>query len=32
VQSREREDDRKRTTLVWRLGEDEREQEREHPR
>lgn len=27
VQGREHEDDRKRSVLVWRLGEDEREQE-----
>ena len=32
VQSREHEDDRKRTSLVWRLGEDEREQERDRGR
>jgi hypothetical protein len=32
VQGREREDDQKRRTLVWRLGEDEREQERERGR
>jgi type IV secretory pathway VirD2 relaxase len=32
VQTREHEDDRKRTSLVWRLGEDERDQERERGR
>ncbi len=32
VQGQEREDDRKRRVLVWRLGEDERKQERDHTR
>jgi type IV secretory pathway VirD2 relaxase len=32
VQSHERDDDRKRTSLVWRLGEDERGQERDRGR
>lgn len=32
VQSHEPDDDRKRTSLVWRLGEDEREQERDRGR
>jgi len=32
VEAREQEDGRKRRALVWRLGEDEREQERGHAR